>query len=64
MAASVKLQDLFGNLKTPRGERHQLMVAATAAGEIWWVEGLRVSERFKLDKQTVRRLKWSWRRRQ
>jgi len=39
-----------------------LAVATTAAGEIFWVEGQRIGERFKLDKRTVQRLKWRWRR--
>jgi len=62
MGKPAKLQDLFTNQKIPREHRHQLVVAATASGEIWWVEGLRVSERFKLTPETRRRLKWAWRR--
>lgn len=61
-ASSSKLQDLFTNLKVPRTQRHQRVVAVAANGEIFWVEGLRMSARFKLDKLTVRRLKWQWRR--
>jgi tRNA(Ile)-lysidine synthase len=57
-----KLQDLFTNRKVPRERRHRLVVAATAAGDIWWVEGLRISEEFKLTPATRRRLKWSWKR--
>jgi tRNA(Ile)-lysidine synthase len=60
MGASVKLQDLFVNQKIPRERRHHLVVAATASGEIWWVEGLRIGERFKLTPRTRRRLKWGW----
>ena len=60
LGAPVKLQDLFTNEKIPRPARHQLVVAATASGELFWVEGLRIAERFKLDKRTVRRLKWRW----
>jgi tRNA(Ile)-lysidine synthase len=63
MAAPVKLQDLFTNQKILRKRRHQLIVAATAQGEVFWVEGLRISERFKLTKQTKRRLEWRWQRR-
>jgi tRNA(Ile)-lysidine synthetase-like protein len=59
---SVKLQDLFANLKIPRPVRHRLVVATTASDEIWWVEGLRIGERFKLGPGTKRRLKWSWER--
>ena len=62
MSGQVKLQDLFINQKIPRADRHKLLIAATAAGEIVWVEGLRISERFKLDKGSHRRLKWTWRR--
>jgi hypothetical protein len=62
MSGQVKLQDLFINQKIPRADRHKLLIAATAAGEIVWVEGLRISERFKLDKESHRRLKWTWRR--
>ena len=60
LGAQVKLQDFFTNEKIPRPARHQLVVAATASGELFWVEGLRIAERFKLDKQTRRRLKWQW----
>jgi len=57
-----KLQDLFVNQKVPRAQRHQLLLATTAAGEIFWVEGLRISERFKLTEHTIRRLHWRWQR--
>jgi tRNA(Ile)-lysidine synthase len=57
-----KLQDLFTNLKVPRNERRRRVVAATRQGELFWVEGLRMAEKFKLDKNTARKLKWSWRR--
>jgi tRNA(Ile)-lysidine synthase len=62
MAGGVKLQDLFTNRKIPRAERRGLVVATTAGGELFWVEGLRLAERFKLDKNTVRGLKWCWER--
>lgn len=61
-ASAKKLQDLFTNLKVPRGERHRRVVAETGQGELFWVEGLRMAEKFKLDKHTARRLCWSWRR--
>lgn len=63
MTSSQKLQDLFTNLKVPRAERVQRVVATTADGEIWWVEGLRIGELFKLQPATRRRLQWSWQRR-
>ena len=62
LPAAVKLQDLFTNQKIARARRHQAVVAATASGEIWWVEGLRIGERFKLTTTTRRRLQWDWRR--
>jgi len=62
MNRAVKLQDLFTNAKIPREERHHLIVATTASGEIFWVEKLRIGERFKLDADTSCALKWQWRR--
>ena len=61
-ASSVKLQDFFTNEKVPRARRHQLIVAVSNNGEVFWVEGLRISERFKLAKATIRRLQWRWKR--
>ena len=62
MSKAVKLQDLFVNQKISRPERHKLLVAASSAGDIVWVEGLRISERFKLDSHSQRQLKWRWHR--
>ncbi len=62
MERPVKLQDLFMNQKIPRHERRELVVATTGGGELFWVEGLRMAERFKLDKSSRRGLKWSWER--
>lgn len=62
MAEGVKLQDLFVNQKIPRHRRHELLVAATAAGNLFWVEGLRVSEGFKLTPRSKRFLRWRWNR--
>jgi tRNA(Ile)-lysidine synthase len=64
LKSAVKLQDLFTNAKIPRGCRRSLIVAAAARGEIFWVEGLRISENFKLSPDTRRRLVWRWRRQQ
>jgi len=58
--SAVKLQDWFVNQKVPRARRHQLVVAATESGEIFWIEGLRIGEHFKLTAQTKRRLTWRW----
>ncbi|MEO8425673.1 MAG: tRNA lysidine(34) synthetase TilS [Verrucomicrobiota bacterium] len=62
MSSSVKLQDLLTNRKIPSARRRELVVATTSTSEIFWVEGLRISEDFKLDKTASRRLRWSWRR--
>ncbi len=62
LKSAAKLQDLFTNAKIPRARRHELIVAAAASGEIFWVEGLRISENFKLTPETKKRLAWRWRR--
>ena len=64
LKSAVKLQDLFMNQKVPRPKRHKIVVGATTQNEVFWVEGLRISESFKLDKGTLRSLKWKWRRRE
>jgi tRNA(Ile)-lysidine synthase len=60
LKSGVKLQDLFVNAKTPAGRRRKLVLAATAAGGIFWVDGLRIGENFKLTPATRRTLVWSW----
>jgi tRNA(Ile)-lysidine synthase len=62
LKTAAKLQDLFTNARIPRARRRDLLVAAMAGGEIFWVEGLRISENFKLTAETGRRLAWRWRR--
>jgi tRNA(Ile)-lysidine synthase len=62
LKSSAKLQDLFTNAKIPRERRRSLIMAAASDGEIFWVEGLRISENFKLLPETKRRLVWRWRR--
>jgi tRNA(Ile)-lysidine synthase len=62
MASAVKLQDFFVNQKVVRTHRHELIVATTEQGELVWVEGQRIGEKFKLTKQTKRRLQWVCRR--
>ncbi|HEY5041382.1 MAG TPA: tRNA lysidine(34) synthetase TilS [Verrucomicrobiae bacterium] len=53
-----KLQDLFVNAKIPEARRRNLVLAATVRGEIFWVEGLRIGEKFKLTPATNKRLRW------
>jgi tRNA(Ile)-lysidine synthase len=60
LKSSVKLQDLFTNRKIPRARRRELMLAVAENREIFWVEGLRISENFKLTPQTNRQLVWRW----
>jgi tRNA(Ile)-lysidine synthase len=62
MPTPVKLQDLFVNAGISRRLRHELVVATTATGDLFWVEGLRIAEGFRLDKQSRQRLKWQWHR--
>ena len=62
LKSAAKLQDLFTNAKIPRERRRDLIVVEAADGEIFWVEGLRISENFKLTPQTRRRLVWCWRK--
>jgi tRNA(Ile)-lysidine synthase len=62
MARSVKLQDLFTNEKFPPAQRRDLIIATTAHGEPFWVEGLRISEQFKLTNRTTSALQLAWKR--
>jgi tRNA(Ile)-lysidine synthetase-like protein len=62
MKSPVKLQNLFTNQKIARKRRHTLIVATTADGEIFWVEGLRIGERFKVKPTTTEQIAWRWRR--
>jgi tRNA(Ile)-lysidine synthase len=61
LKSAVKLQDLFTNRKIPPARRRDLVVAEAANGRIFWVEGLRMAELFKLTPGTTRRLVWRWR---
>lgn len=60
LKSAVKLQDLFVNAKIPASRRRNLILATTGTGEIFWVEGLRIGERFKLTPETRRMLRWNW----
>lgn len=62
MKQPVKLQDFFTNQKIPRARRHELLLATTKGGEIFWVEGARIGERFKITPATRRILEWNWQR--
>ncbi len=60
MKTAVKLQDLFTNAKVPAAERRERVVAEAANGELFWVEGMRIGERFKFTANTRRQLEWAW----
>ncbi len=61
-ARPAKLQDLWTGAKVSIRARRKRVLAATASGEIFWVEGLRIGERFKITNATKRALEWSWER--
>ena len=62
LKSAAKLQDLFVNARIPAARRRDLVLAATPAGGIFWVEGLRIADAFKLTPQSRRQLVWrfSW----
>jgi tRNA(Ile)-lysidine synthase len=62
MRHAVRLQDFFTNRKIPRPRRHELILATTSAGEVFWVEGERISENYKVTERTTRLLHWQWQR--
>lgn len=57
-----KLQDLFVNARVARDDRHRRVIAVTAGGELFWVEGLRMAQGYKITPQTRRWLEWTWSR--
>jgi tRNA(Ile)-lysidine synthase len=62
MATTTKLQDFFTNQKVPRARRHELVLGITEAQEVFWVEGIRIGDCFKLTDKTIRCLQWRWKR--
>lgn len=60
MKTAVKLQDWFTNQKIPAPRRRELVLATTSRGDIFWVEGLRIGERFKITQDTRKSLVWRW----
>lgn len=59
-ASSRPLHEMLSRNKIPRDQRHRLLVAATAAGEVFWAEGLRITEPFKIIATSKRFLEWHW----
>jgi tRNA(Ile)-lysidine synthase len=60
MKHAVKVQDLFMNQKVPAERRRTLVVAEASDGGIFWIEGLRIGERYKLSGSSACRLSWSY----
>jgi tRNA(Ile)-lysidine synthase len=60
MSRPVKVQDLFTNLRVSREDRHRRLVAVTASGVVFWVEGLRIGEHFRLTSSSRTQLRWCW----
>jgi tRNA(Ile)-lysidine synthase len=56
------LMDVLGRNKIPRERRSSVVVATTDSGEIFWVEGLRIIEDFKVTPNSIDMLVWRWRR--
>ena len=62
MVSSVRLQDWFTNQKIPVEERRCRVLAEAESGDLFWVENLRISERFKLTQATENVLRLTWRK--
>ncbi len=62
LGSGAKLQDLLTNARIPTDQRRRLVLAETGAGQIFWVEGLRIGEVASLRPSTLRRLRWAWER--
>lgn len=60
MPRPARLQDLWVNRKIPRAERFRRVVATTADGRLFWVEGLPPGEDFRIRAGTRQRLDWFW----
>jgi tRNA(Ile)-lysidine synthase len=56
------LMDVLSRNKIPLAQRAGIVVATTDSGEIFWVEGLRITDDFKITDQTAGALLWRWRR--
>lgn len=62
MDQSAKLQNIFVNARVPRLERHNKLVAESPGHGIFWVEDLRIGDKFKVRPDTRRVLEWRWTR--
>jgi len=57
---SAKLQDLFVNAKVDVQTRRQLVVAESPENGIFWVQGFRIGEAFKVSEETQKLLVWEY----
>jgi tRNA(Ile)-lysidine synthetase-like protein len=56
------LQDLFTNARVPRAERHERVIATTASGVVFWVEGLRMGAAARVTPRSRQVVEWRWQR--
>jgi tRNA(Ile)-lysidine synthase len=56
------LLDVLARNKIPKAKRDSVVVAETEHGDIFWVEGLRITEDFKVTGITSFVLEWRWKR--
>jgi tRNA(Ile)-lysidine synthase len=62
MPVPVRLQDLFTNARVAREDRHRRLLGVTMAGDVFWVEGLRIGESSRVREGTRTWLVWRWSR--
>ncbi|MGC8991584.1 MAG: tRNA lysidine(34) synthetase TilS, partial [Verrucomicrobiia bacterium] len=62
MHKSTKLQNIFVNARVPRHERYNKLVAESPGRGIFWIEDLRIGDKFKVRPDTRRVLEWRWTR--
>ena len=55
MTGSRKIQDILGDAKVPRAERHQVPVVE-CDGEVIWIPGYRIAARWAVSNPEVRNL--------
>ena len=55
-----KLQDLFVNQKIPLPERHRRVIGESDDGSLFWVNGLRIADPFKVKESTTELLLFHW----
>ena len=60
ISQTIKLQDLFTNAKVSAMEKRRRVLACTAQGGVFWVQGLRIGEMAKINSETRSILQWEW----